>query len=244
MAAPSSIRIFVFFICGAIVGATGPAAASNEQLAQRPKTFSNLEVEQRLKELGLDPGPIDGTVDDQTGTALRAFQKKAGVPETGKIDDATMTQLVASTEAKLLHSLPAALLPSNTAPENFGTKIILRHAPKRKGAMVMVIPHRGGYQHKLQFLGLTPDGRAHVESTLWTHGAIHEIEGPLTLAGYEITPDGNVPMVFRVDRKKGYVFVSGEGRVKPPGGAEMIFGAYQQGLAIGHRPTEPRPKTK
>ena len=222
----------------------GAAAEPRQQFAQKGKTLSDLEIEQRLKELGFDPGPIDGKFDKQTGPALRAFQKKAGVPESGKIDDATMAELVASSEAKLLHSLPPALLPPTTAPENFGTKIILRHAATRKGAMVLVIPRRGGYQHKLQFLGLTPDGRAHVESTVWTHGAIHEIEGPLTLAGYELTPDGDAPMVFRVDRKRGYVFVSGKGRVKPPDGPEMIFGADQQGIAIGHRPIEPRPKTK
>ena len=231
----------LFALIGAAVLASAPMVAA--QSGQKAKALSNLKVEQRLKELGFEPGPIDGVFDAQTEPTLRGFQKKAGIPETGKVDDATMAELVASNEAKMLHSLPPALLPPNTAPENFGTKIILRHALTRKGAMVLVIPHRGGYQHKLQFLGLTPDGRAHVESTVWTHDAIHEIEGPLTLAGYEITPDGDKPMVFRVDRKKGYVFVGGNGQVKPPGGATMIFGHDQQGIAIGHRPMEPRPKT-
>ena len=232
----------LFALIGAAVFASAPMVAA--QSGQKAKALSNLEVEQRLKELGFEPGPIDGVFDAQTEPTLRGFQKKAGIPETGKVDDATMAELVASNEAKMLHSLPPALLPPNTAPENFGTKIILRHALTRKGAMVLVIPHRGGYQHKLQFLGLTPDGRAHVESTVWTHDAIHEIEGPLTLAGYEITPESDKPVVFRVDRKRGYVFVGGKGRVKPPGGATMIFGPDQQGIAIGHRPVEPRPKTK
>lgn len=215
------------------------SAAGAAQIAQKTKTFSNLEVEQRLKELGFEPGPIDGTFDAKTEPALRAFQKKAGIPETGKVDDATMSELVASTEAKLLHSLPPALLPGTTAPENFGTKIILRHAAEKPGAMLLVIPHKGGYQHKLQFLGLTEDGRAHVESTVWTHGAIHEIDGPLTLAGYQFLPEQDAPMVFRVDSKKGYVFISGRGEITPPNGATMIFGPYQQGLAIGKPPEAP-----
>lgn len=214
-------------------------AADAMQVAQKTKTFSNLEVEQRLKELGFEPGPIDGTFDAKTKPALRAFQKKAGISETGKVDDATMAELVASTEAKLLHSLPPALLPPTTAPENFGTKIILRHAAEKPGAMLLIIPHKGGYQHKLQFLGLTEDGRAHVESTVWTHGAIHEIDGPLTLAGFQFLPEDGAPMVFRVDSKKGYVFVSGQGQITPPNGATMIFGPYQQGIAIGKPPEAP-----
>lgn len=224
------LRIAALTILLAAFGVVG------DGFAQKKKTLSPLEVEQRLKALGIDPGPVDGTFDEQTASALKAFQKKARIPESGKVDDATMAELVAAGEAKMLHALPGALLPITTAPENFGTRIILRHASDRPGAMVVVIPRKAGYQHKLQFLGLMRDGRAHVESTVWTHGAIHEIDGPLTLAGFQIVPEGEAPMVFRVDRKKGYVFVSGAGLVTPPHGATMLFGPYQQGVAIGGPP--------
>jgi len=226
-------RLAILFACAAAL------AAATSVLAQLGKALSNLEIEQRLLDLGFDPGPVDGKFDAKTAPALKAFQKKAGVPQSGKVDNATMAELIASGEAKMLHALPAALLPLTTAPENFGTKIILRHAAERPGAMVVVIPRQGGYQHKLQFLGLTKDGRAHVESTVWSHGAIHEIEGPLTLAGHQITPAGDAPMVFRVDHKRGYVFVSGSGEVKPPKGATMLFGPYQRGVAIGDEPEAP-----
>ena len=226
-------RLATLSLCAVLLGSAIPA------LAQQGKTLSNLEIEQRLLDLGFDPGPIDGTFDAKTAPALKAFQKKAGVPQTGKVDDATMAELVASGEAQMLHALPSALLPLTTAPENFGTKVILRHASERPGAMVVVIPRQGGYQHKLQFLGLTKDNRAHVESTVWSHGAIHEIEGPLTLAGHQITPAGDTPMVFKVDHKRGYVFVSGAGEVKPPQGATMLFGPYQRGVAIGGEPSPP-----
>ena len=218
--------------------------AATPVLAQKGKTLSTLEIEQRLLDLGFDPGPIDGTFDAKTIPALKEFQKKAGVTQTGKVDDATIAELVASGEAKMLHTLPSALLPLSTAPEYFGTKVILRHANERPGAMVVVIPRKGGYQHKLQFLGLTQDGRAHVESTVWSHGAIHEIEGPLTLAGHQITPSGEMPMVFRVNHKRGYVFVSGNGEVKLPKGKTMPFGPQQNGVVIGGEPSPPPPRAK
>jgi peptidoglycan hydrolase-like protein with peptidoglycan-binding domain len=209
------------------------ASTSNTQLAQKSKALGQKEIQQRLKDLGFDPGPIDGTFGDRTAAALRAFQRKAGVPETGTVDDATMKELIASGEAKMLHSVPTALLPANTSLENFGTKIILRPAENRKGAIVVVIPRRGGYMHKLQFLGLTKDGRAHVESTVWTDGAIHEIDGPIHLAGFRFEPDAGKKLIFRVDRRKGYVFLSGDGQVTPPDGATMILGPYQQGISLG-----------
>ncbi|NKB58828.1 MAG: hypothetical protein GKS00_21060 [Alphaproteobacteria bacterium] len=215
------------------------------QIAQKGKALGPKEVQQRLKDLGFDPGPIDGAFTDQTISALRAFQIKAGIAATGTLDDATMQELIASGEAKMLHSLPAALLPGNTATEDFGTKVILRPVADRKGVMVLVIPRRGGYQHKLQFLGLTKDGRAHVESTVWTHGAIHEFDEPMTIAGYEFTPDEGKVLVFRVDRRKGYVFVSGEGLVKAPDGPTMLFGPDQQGVSLGHPPvTGPQGRAK
>lgn len=217
-----------------LAAAVGGAAAS-DQIAKQPKALTPQEIERSLADLGLDPGQVDGVFDAKTEQALRAFQKKAGVAVTGKIDDATMAELIASGEAKMLHSLPKALLPANTAPENFGTKVILRPVD-RKGAMLLVIPRRGGYQHKLQFLGLTKDGRAHVESTVWSNGAVHEIDEPLMLAGYAFTPDSGQVMVFRVDRKKGYVFVSGSGTVKPPQGPVERFGPQQRGRLLGEPP--------
>ena len=224
--------VLIGVIC---VGATGPA------VARKDKTLSPSEVEQQLKSLGFDPGPVDGVYDAQTEKALHAFQRKAGVKETGIVDDTTMAELIASTESKMLHSLPKDLLPANTSLENFGTRVILRPAEDRKDVIVLVIPSRGGYKHELQYLGLMQDGRAHIESTVWTDGAVHEIEGPLTFAGYKFVPDPDGFLRFRVERTKGYVFVGGHGSVTPPGGAPLVLGPDQKGTVFGH---PPRPATK
>ena len=51
--------------------------AATPVLAQKGKMLSTLEIEQRLLDLGFDPGPIDGTFDAKTIPALKEFQKKA-----------------------------------------------------------------------------------------------------------------------------------------------------------------------
>lgn len=50
-------------------------------------------VQQRLSNLGYGCGTADGTVNSQTENALRAFQKKEGLTETGEPDDSTRARL-------------------------------------------------------------------------------------------------------------------------------------------------------
>ncbi len=48
------------------------------------------ELQKLLAERGFDPGPVDGFVGPGTRTAIRAFQKKAGVPADGYADTALL----------------------------------------------------------------------------------------------------------------------------------------------------------
>jgi N-acetylmuramoyl-L-alanine amidase len=50
-------------------------------------------AQQRLNNLGLFCGNEDGTMDDQTAAAIRAFQQKYGLPATGQMDAATKAKL-------------------------------------------------------------------------------------------------------------------------------------------------------
>jgi peptidoglycan hydrolase-like protein with peptidoglycan-binding domain len=52
-----------------------------------------IRVQGRLKELGHDPGPIDGRLGLQTKAALKAFQTDYGLPATGEIDAETRAAL-------------------------------------------------------------------------------------------------------------------------------------------------------
>lgn len=220
------------------------STGSADQIAQRGKALSPQEIQQQLQVLGFNSGPIGSTLSEQAEAAVRAFQIKAGVSVTGRLDKATMAELVDSAEAKMLHSKPPALLPVTTAEESFGTKVILRPAKGRQDVMVLVIPRYGGYLHRLQYLGLTEDGRAHVESSVWTQDALHEFDGPLTLAGFAFAPNAGKTLLFRVDRTKGYVFMAGHGQVTPPNSPTMILGPEQQGMSIGHPPINPGPRKK
>lgn len=51
-----------------------------------------------LKERGFDPGPARGELNDRTRSALSAFQKKSGIPVTGRLDDATVQRLMQGRE--------------------------------------------------------------------------------------------------------------------------------------------------
>ncbi|MCP4396615.1 MAG: peptidoglycan-binding protein [bacterium] len=52
-----------------------------------------LEVQERLKEEGHDPGPIDGILGGKTKTALRQYQEKYELEITGTPDEATLKSL-------------------------------------------------------------------------------------------------------------------------------------------------------
>jgi hypothetical protein len=50
-------------------------------------------AQSRLRNLGFDAGTSDGETDEQLKAALRAFQKKNGLSESGTLDDATKDKL-------------------------------------------------------------------------------------------------------------------------------------------------------
>ena len=47
-----------------------------------------------LTYLGFHPGPVDGVIGRMTQSAIRDFQKASGLPETGNLDDGTMSRLL------------------------------------------------------------------------------------------------------------------------------------------------------
>ena len=51
------------------------------------------QVQEKLKQLGYDPGRADGILGKKTKTAVRHFQRDNGLPETGKLDEQTQAKL-------------------------------------------------------------------------------------------------------------------------------------------------------
>jgi peptidoglycan hydrolase-like protein with peptidoglycan-binding domain len=55
-------------------------------------------VQQALKDKGHDPGNVDGVMGPKTRSALRDFQKKEGIKDTGQLDQDTMSKLGVETK--------------------------------------------------------------------------------------------------------------------------------------------------
>jgi peptidoglycan hydrolase-like protein with peptidoglycan-binding domain len=53
------------------------------------------EAQERLKEAGFNPGPVDGQLGAQTKSAIKQYQKAHGLPQTGQLDEDTREMLMA-----------------------------------------------------------------------------------------------------------------------------------------------------
>ena len=66
------------------------------------------EAQIALMRQGISCGSLDGTLNNQTQTALRVFQKKEGLPVTGQLDDATKDRLRTATPVLTNYIISAA----------------------------------------------------------------------------------------------------------------------------------------
>jgi Putative peptidoglycan binding domain len=75
------------------VAAVTEASLTDESKGTGPVDRDLMQIQGRLKELGHDPGPIDGRMRPQTQAALKAFQNDYGLAPTGEIDPETRAAL-------------------------------------------------------------------------------------------------------------------------------------------------------
>jgi hypothetical protein len=102
----------------------GQSEVSPEQVQQ---------AQERLKDAGFDPGPIDGRLGNQTRVAIREYQKAHGLPPTGQLDESTRELLMVQKTPELPgrmqtpggstrggttpgESMPGARTPSDSRP--------------------------------------------------------------------------------------------------------------------------------
>lgn len=69
-------------------------------------------AQKALKQMGHDPGPVDGVMGAQTSAALKAYQKKQGLSVTGQLDAETAAKLGEPAGA----SAPSAATGGDTKP--------------------------------------------------------------------------------------------------------------------------------
>jgi peptidoglycan hydrolase-like protein with peptidoglycan-binding domain len=69
-------------------------SGSDPPALDRLLTAGDIQLaEARLKDVGFDPGPIDGIFTAQTQAAVRTFQARYGLPVSGLLDQATREEL-------------------------------------------------------------------------------------------------------------------------------------------------------
>ena len=69
------------------------SAPSGKNSTQALKVLSTKDAQRKLRELGFDPGPIDGVAGGKTASALKQFQSENGLPVTGQLDVSTAARL-------------------------------------------------------------------------------------------------------------------------------------------------------
>ena len=75
------------------VGSGDPSKAGARSASQSMGQQDIRQAQEALKSQGHDPGPIDGVMGSQTRQALREFQSKNGLKQTGNLDAETKQKL-------------------------------------------------------------------------------------------------------------------------------------------------------
>jgi len=80
-------------VCGAAPAKSPPISQLNMAAAPNLNQDSIRRVQTLLKDRGFDPGPIDGVHGPRTSAAVRGFQERFAIKETGTIDNQTLFAL-------------------------------------------------------------------------------------------------------------------------------------------------------
>ena len=83
-----------------VVLATGMLTLALTTTNASAQASADVERAQKaLKQVGHDPGPVDGVMGARTSAALKAYQEKQGLSVTGQLDAATAAKLAESNQA-------------------------------------------------------------------------------------------------------------------------------------------------
>ena len=132
----------------------------------------------------------------------------------------------------VLDSMPHELLPANTKSENIGIRVRLEPV-KDPGLLRVSVPNK---EYKFE-VALKMDEKGNlvdVEPLHWSKGAIHEMAENISFAGYSFEPQRDSVLTFRVEPDKGYVYVSGQGKLSTPKKTVITFSDSKKGLVIGN----------
>ncbi len=102
MSEPSAItrrRSLSLLVAAGVFVAAPAAVAQNRMTREREKRLLR-SVQRMLRDVGYDPGPIDGSRGGQTASALSKFQRDKGLKQTGTVTSPTLQALSATSERR------------------------------------------------------------------------------------------------------------------------------------------------
>ena len=102
---------------------TSTAAPQSSFQTIQPTTLSQSEimtVQTRLKEIGFNPGPLDGLYGPRTESAIKAFQSAQGLPPTGRADLELLNRLKPIATSKPSNPVNTST-PQNPVNQGSGT---------------------------------------------------------------------------------------------------------------------------
>jgi lipoprotein-anchoring transpeptidase ErfK/SrfK len=106
-------------------------AADLSKAAGKASQAANIKAQVLLDRAGFSPGTIDGREGDNFENALRGFQKKNALGETGKLDKATWDKLTQGTEPALIEYTITAADVKGPFAEEIPNKLVDKAKLKR-----------------------------------------------------------------------------------------------------------------
>ncbi len=83
-------------LAAASVFVAAPAALAQNRTARERQKKMMRSVQRMLRDVGYDPGPIDGSRGGKTASALSSFQRDKGLKRTGTLTASTLQALSAT----------------------------------------------------------------------------------------------------------------------------------------------------
>ena len=115
------------------------------------------DAQRMLGQLGFDAGVADGLVGRQTVSAIKAFQKEAGLPATGYPNEELYAALRLETGAKAEHQ--AFLYIRQNARDIYSARVGLKDAEKPLGTHLYTVNSLAEAGKRAQWLGMTVQAR-------------------------------------------------------------------------------------
>lgn len=168
------------------VGLFAPRPAPTAQAAPAaPAAPTMQQVEQKLAALKYDVGPADGQTDDQTVSAIMAFQKTYGLERTGGLTNAVTAQIMAT------QGDPAPIAPNgepNRIEISLGRQVLFLW---QNGALTKILPVASGKSETP-----TPTGTFRIYRRIsgWRTSSLGRLYNPqYFVGGYAVHGSTSVP---------------------------------------------------